>query len=136
LENLSKISRNTNNTNFIKNNFPQNIILIHGNQEFAQFTNPYSYNKKDQNPNVFMIGNWDTFSPHWYKRANNLGLDGKNLTKELLNNKKLLWTAPSVPDTTYNLKNFLREQGFGEVEAVRIDSLPDENDIRTLSLKE
>jgi hypothetical protein len=136
LENLSKISRNTNNTNFIKNNFPQNIILIHGNQEFAQFTNPYSYNKKDQNPNVFMIGNWDTFSPHWYKRASNLGLDGKNLTKELLNNKKLLWTAPSVPDTTYNLKNFLREQGFGEVEAVRIDSLPDGNDIRTLSLKE
>ena len=136
LENLSKISRNTNNTNFIKNNFPQNIILIHGNQEFAQYTNPYSFNKKDQNPNVFMIGNWDTFSPHWYKRANNLGLDGKNLTKELLNNKKLLWTAPSVPDTTYNLKNFLREQGFGEVEAVRIDSLPDGNDIRTLSLKE
>jgi len=135
-ENNKSISKNIDNSNFISANFSQNIILIHGNQEFAQFSNPYSLNKIDQNPNVFMIGNWDTFSPHWYKRAKNLGLDGKNLTYELLNNKKLLWTAPSVPDTTFNLKNLLKEQGLGEVEAVRIDSLPDGNDIRTLSLKE
>jgi len=135
-ESIQKISKNINNSNFIKSKFSQNIILIHGNQEFAQHSNPYSLNKIDKNPNVFMIGNWDTFSPHWYKRAKNLGLDGKNLTYELLNNKKLLWTAPSVPDTTFNLKNLLKEQGLGEVEAVRIDSLPDGNDIRTLSLKE
>lgn len=135
-ENMDKILRNLSNTNFIKNNYSQNIILIHGNQEFAQFVNPYSFDKVDQNPNVFMIGNWDTFSPHWYQRANKLGIDGQDLTYELLNNKKLLWTAPSIPDTTFNLKNLLKEQGFGEIEAVRIDSLPDGNDIRALSLKE
>ena len=135
-ENIQKISKNLNNSNFIKNKFSQNIILIHGNQEFAQFVNPYSLSKVDQNLNVFMIGNWDTFSPHWYKRANNLGIDGQNLTDELLNNKKLLWTAPSIPDTTFNLKNLLKEQGLGDIEAVRIDSLPDGNDIRALSLKE
>ena len=135
-ENIDKILRNLSNTNFIKNNYSQNIILIHGNQEFAQFVNPYSFEKVDQNPNVFMIGNWDTFSPHWYQRANKLGIDGQDLTYELLNNKKLLWTAPSIPDTTFNLKNLLKEQGFGEIEAVRIDSLPDGNDIRALSLKE
>ena len=133
---MDKILRNLSNTNFIKNNYSQNIILIHGNQEFAQFVNPYSFDKVDQNPNVFMIGNWDTFSPHWYQRANKLGIDGQDLTYELLNNKKLLWTAPSIPDTTFNLKNLLKEQGFGEIEAVRIDSLPDGNDIRALSLKE
>lgn len=135
-ENIQKISKNLNNSNFIKNKFSQNIILIHGNQEFAQFVNPYSLSKVDQSLNVFMIGNWDTFSPHWYKRANNLGIDGQNLTDELLNNKKLLWTAPSIPDTTFNLKNLLKEQGFGDIDAVRIDSLPDGNDIRALSLKD
>jgi acetyl-CoA carboxylase carboxyl transferase subunit alpha len=30
-----------------------------------------------------MVGNWDTFSPHWYKRANKLGLDEKSITDNL-----------------------------------------------------
>jgi hypothetical protein len=135
-ENIQKKLRNTNNTNFINVNFANNIILIHGNQEFAQFSNPYQLNKVDSNPNVFMVGNWDTFSPHWYKRADNLGINGKDLTNELINNEKILWTAPSIPDTTFNLKNLLKEQGYGEVDAVRIESLPDGNDIRKFSLKE
>jgi hypothetical protein len=135
-ENIQKKLRNTNNTNFININFANNIILIHGNQEFAQFSNPYQLNKVDSNPNVFMVGNWDTFSPHWYKRADNLGINGKDLTNELINNEKILWTAPSIPDTTFNLKNLLKEQGYGEVDAVRIESLPDGNDIRKFSLKE
>jgi hypothetical protein len=135
-ENIQKKLRNTNNTNFININFANNIILIHGNQEFAQFSNPYHLNKVDSNPNVFMVGNWDTFSPHWYKRADNLGINGKDLTNELINNEKILWTAPSIPDTTFNLKNLLKEQGYGEVDAVRIESLPDGNDIRKFSLKE
>ena len=135
-QNNDKILRNNLNTEFINSKFSKYILLIHGNQEFQQYKSPYAFNKKDLTPNVFMIGNWDTFSPHWYKRAKSLGLDGKNLTYELLNNEKLLWTAPSIPDTTFNLKNLLKEQGFGEVPAVRIDSLPDGNDIRTLNNKE
>ena len=135
-ENIQKKLKNSNNTNFININFANNIILIHGNQEFAQFSNPYQLNKVDSNPNVFMVGNWDTFSPHWYKRADNLGINGKDLTNELINNEKILWTAPSIPDTTFNLKNLLKEQGYGEVDAVRIESLPDGNDIRKFSLKE
>ena len=135
-ENIQKKLKNSNNTNFININFANNIILIHGNQEFAQFSNPYQLNKVDSNPNVFMVGNWDTFSPHWYKRADNLGINGKDLTNELINNEKILWTAPSIPDTSFNLKNLLKEQGYGEVDAVRIESLPDGNDIRKFSLKE
>ena len=49
------------------NDFSNKIVLIHGNQEYSQNTNPYIPVQKDLNPNVFMVGNWDTFSPHWYK---------------------------------------------------------------------
>ena len=47
VENALKI-----NSDFIKAKYNKNIILIHGNQEFNQYQNPYAFNKKDINPNV------------------------------------------------------------------------------------
>lgn len=115
------------------NDFSDKIVLIHGNQEYSQNTNPYIPVKKDLNPNVFMVGNWDTFSPHWYKRAKQLGLDEKSIIKNLLSNPNVLWSGPAVPNTTLNLINYLQEAGYGVIAPEKVGLLPNGNEIWNFS---
>ena len=115
------------------NDFSDKIVLIHGNQEYSQNTNPYIPVKKDLNPNVFMVGNWDTFSPHWYKRAKQLGLDEKSIIKNLLSNPDVLWSGPTVPNTTLNLINYLQEAGYGVIAPEKVGLLPNGNEIWNFS---
>ena len=115
------------------NDFSNKIVLIHGNQEYSQNTNPYIPVKKDLNPNVFMVGNWDTFSPHWYKRAKQLGLDEKSIIKNLLLNPDVLWSGPTVPNTTLNLINYLQEAGYGVITPEKVGLLPNGNEIWNFS---
>ena len=115
------------------NEFSDKIVLIHGNQEYSQNTNPYIPVKKDLNPNVFMVGNWDTFSPHWYKRAKQLGLDEKSIIKNLLSNPNVLWSGPTVPNTTLNLINYLQEAGYGVIAPEKVGLLPNGNEIWNFS---
>jgi hypothetical protein len=115
------------------NEFSDKIVLIHGNQEYSQNTNPYIPVKKDLNPNVFMVGNWDTFSPHWYERAKQLGLDEKSIIKNLLSNPNVLWSGPTVPNTTLNLINYLQEAGYGVIAPEKVGLLPNGNEIWNFS---
>jgi hypothetical protein len=111
------------------NDLSNKIVLIHGNQEYSQNSNPYVAVQKDLNPNVFMVGNWDTFSPHWYKRANKLGLDEKSITDNLLSNPNVLWSGPTVPNTTLNLINYLKEAGYDVIDPVKVGLLPNGNEL-------
>lgn len=115
------------------NDLSGKIVLIHGNQEYSQNTNPYIPVKKDLSPNVFMVGNWDTFSPHWYKRATQLGLDEKSIIKSLLSNPDVLWSGPTVPNTTLNLINYLHEAGYGVIAPEKVGLLPNGNEIWNFS---
>jgi hypothetical protein len=138
---LSTYFLKLNNTNEIKiidsgkyrsalvNDLSNKIILIHGNQEYSQNSNPYIAAKKDLNPNVFMVGNWDTFSPHWYKRANKLGLDEKSISDNLLSNPNVLWSGPTVPNTTLNLSNYLKEAGYDVIDPEKVGLLPNGNEL-------
>jgi hypothetical protein len=142
---LSTYFLKLNNTNEIKifdsgkyrstlvNDLSNKIVLIHGNQEYAQNSNPYIAVQKDLSPNVFMVGNWDTFSPHWYKRAKLLGLDEKSITDDLLLNPNVLWSGPTVPNTTLNLINYLKEAGYDVIEPEKVGLLPNGNEIWNFS---
>jgi len=115
------------------NDLSNKIVLIHGNQEYSQNSNPYIAVKKDLNPNVFMVGNWDTFSPHWNKRAKLLGLDEKSITDNLLSNPNVLWSGPTVPNTTLNLINYLKEAGYDVIEPEKVGLLPNGNELWNFS---
>ena len=142
---LSTYFLKLNNTNEIKifdsgkyrstlvNDLSNKIILIHGNQEYSQNSNPYIAVQKDLNPNVFMVGNWDTFSPHWDKRAKLLGLDEKSIVKSLLSNPNVLWSGPTVPNTTLNLINYLKEAGYDVIDPEKVGLLPNGNEIWNFS---
>ena len=109
------------------------ILLIHGNQEYLQNANPFksSYMQADQN--VFMVGNWDTFSPHWKKRAGNIGLNTEEIIKELTTNPEIVWSGPTIPNTTLNLVNYLRESGYGEFQPRKIGTLSNGNELWSFS---
>jgi hypothetical protein len=142
---LSTYFLKLNNTNEIKifdsgkyrstlvNDLSNKIILIHGNQEYSQNSNPYIAEQKDLNPNVFMVGNWDTFSPHWDKRAKLLGLDEKSIVKSLLSNPNVLWSGPTVPNTTLNLINYLKEAGYDVIDPEKVGLLPNGNELWNFS---
>jgi hypothetical protein len=117
----------------IVNDLSDKIILIHGNQEYSHNSNPYFAIQKDLNPNLFVVGTWDTFSPHWYERAKQLGLTEKSIVKNLLSNPNVLWTGPSVPNTTMHLINYLGEAGYGPIGPTKVGFLPNGNDIWNFS---
>ena len=105
------------------------IVLIHGNQEYFQNSNPFLGKTQDLDPNVFMVGNWDTFSPQWFKRARLVGLNENNLIDSLTTNSNVYWSGPSVPNTTLNLINYLNESGYGVFEPTKVGLLPNGNDL-------
>ena len=80
-----------------------------------------------------MVGNWDTFSPHWDKRAKKLGLGGKSIIKNLLSNPDVLWSGPTVPHTTRHLINYLQETGYGVIAPEKVGLLPNGNEIWNFS---
>jgi hypothetical protein len=125
--NISKIKTSEEYRNSIVIGQKDKIVLIHGNQEYFQNSNPFLGVTKDLDPNVFMVGNWDTFSPQWSKRAKLVGLNENNLIDSLITNPSVYWSGPTVPDTTLNLINYLKESGYGVFEPVKVGLLPNGN---------
>lgn len=120
-------------SNLIDKNYSGEVILVPGRQEFNQMRNPYYYVGKDPNPNVMMIGNWDTFSPQWDKRLLNLNLDSKNLSKDLLIKSNILWASKDFPETTVHILDFFSENNYGEYEFNKIVTLPNKATLRSIS---
>jgi hypothetical protein len=112
------------------------ILLIHGNQEYSQNANPFKRKSIETDQNVFMVGNWDTFSPHWKERALNIGLNTGEIIRELTTNPKIVWSGPTIPNTTLNLANFLRESGYGEFQPQKIGTLTNGNELWSFSESE
>ena len=120
-------------SNSIDKNYSGEVILVPGRQEFNQMRNPYNYVEKDPNPNVMMIGNWDTFSPQWDKRLLNLNLDSKNLSKDLLIKSNILWASQDLPEATVHILDFFSENNYGEYKFNTIVTLPNKATLRSLS---
>jgi len=117
----------------IEKYYSEKVVLILGRQEFNQMRNPYIYLKNDPNPNVMMIGNWDTFAPQWDKRLFNLNLDSENLSKDLLTNSNILWASQDFPEATVHILNFFSENRYGKYQFNKIATLPNKATLRLLS---
>jgi hypothetical protein len=76
-----------------------------------------------------MVGNWDTFSPQWFKRAKLVGLNENDLIDSLITNSNVYWSGPTVPNTTLNLINYLKESGYGVFEPAKVGLLPNGNEL-------
>jgi hypothetical protein len=66
--------------------------------EFYNFANPYLNPAQWDSPKVVTVGNWDTFSPHWYKRNQFVGIEQKSVYEGLFN-KDIYWLRNTLPDS-------------------------------------
>jgi hypothetical protein len=131
---VNKKVATANKTNkIIKETFGDKIVLYPGRLELDVFRNPYVYVGKDPVPNLIMFGNWDTFSPQWRKRVENLGINSKNISESLLRDNRVLWMTQDFPQATIHILNFFKENGYGDFKLNLISELPNEAKIRNLS---
>ena len=112
----SYISRNTKieyseNVKRVLDPFSKRYILIGSvGTEVNHLVNPYYQSESQNEIKSIISGNWETFSPYWYKRNEKLGVVSKNVYQELLSNSKTLWITKKIPDTSYSIELYLRER--------------------------
>ena len=112
----SYINRNTKieyseNVKRILDPFSKRYILIGSvGTEVNHLVNPYYQSESQNEIKSIISGNWETFSPYWYKRNEKLGVVSKNVYQELLSNSKTLWITKKIPDTSYSIELYLRER--------------------------
>jgi len=91
--------------------FSKKYILIgSAGTEVNHLVNPYYQSNSQNEVKSIIAGNWETFSPYWYKRNEKLGVVSKNVYQELLSNSKTLWITKKIPDTSYSIELYLRER--------------------------
>ena len=82
-----------------------------GNSEFYEYRNPYTNLAYWNTPVMITAGNWETFSPHWKKRLRVNGIDQTSIYDELFKENRF-WFSNPIPDTSYMVELYLREQGL------------------------
>lgn len=87
-------------------------IMVPVNIDYYKLTNPFLSTNSKGTSGYFMVGNWDTFSPHWNKRAKKLGLDPNKGYLNLLEKDDIYWLGRNSPDTSYNVELFLNQKGI------------------------
>ena len=79
----------------------------------SQFRNnwssPYKLEYFEPEKRIMSFG-WHNFSPHWVKRAQNLGLDPNNILQSVIADKRVFWV--SDVDSMQNIVNFMIEKGY------------------------
>ena len=91
--------------------FSKRYILIGSvGTEVNHLVNPYYQSESQNEIKSIISGNWETFSPYWYKRNEKLGVVSKNVYQALLSNSKTLWMTKKIPDTSYSIELYLRER--------------------------
>jgi hypothetical protein len=89
------------------------IYIGPGNSEFYEYQNPYTNLAYWKTPIIITAGNWETFSPHWKKRLRFYGIDQTSIYNELFYENRF-WFANPIPDTSYMVELYLREQGLAD----------------------
>ena len=87
------------------------IYIGPGNSEFYEYQNPYTNLAYWKTPVIITAGNWETFSPHWKKRLRFYGINQTSIYNELFKENRF-WFANPIPDTSYMVELYLREQGL------------------------
>jgi hypothetical protein len=101
----------------VLSNYDENYILLGSvGTEVNHLVNPYLSSNFEQDLKIITVGNWETFSPHWYKRNLKLGIESKNIYQDLIKNPRVLWVTKEIPDTAYQVELYLREQNVSDFE--------------------
>jgi hypothetical protein len=94
-----------------------------GNAEFYEYRNPYTNMAYWNDPIILTTGNWETFSPHWYKRLNKYGINDRSIYRSLFE-ENFYWYSYVTPDTSYIVELYLKDEGYSNVNRENLRNLP------------
>ena len=90
--------------------FPQDSIFVGNASQFRNnWSSPYKVQYFDVEKRIMSFG-WHNFSPHWVKRAQNLGLDPKNMFDSVIQNPNVYWV--SDPESMEYIVTYMKEQKY------------------------
>jgi hypothetical protein len=89
----------------------KSIFFFPVNIDYYVIANPFIETFSSKTDKFLMIGNWDTFSPHWNERKKLIGLISNSTYSNLLEMDNVYWIGRNSPDTAYNVELLLKEMG-------------------------
>jgi len=90
--------------------FPNDSVFVGNASQFRNnWHSPYKMEYFDVEKRIMSFG-WHNFSPHWVKRAQNLGLDPKNMFDSVIQNPKVYWV--SDPESMEYIVTYMKEQKY------------------------
>jgi hypothetical protein len=99
-------------------NFPKDSIFVGNASQFRNnWSSPYTVEYFDVEKRIMSFG-WHNFSPHWVKRAQNLGLDSNNMFNSVIEDPRVYWV--SDPESMEYIVTYMKERqyNFNEPEIV------------------
>ena len=91
-------------------NFPKDSIFVGNASQFRNnWISPYKVEYFDVEKRIMSFG-WHNFSPHWVKRAKNLGLDPKNMLDSVIQNPNVYWV--SDPESMEYIVSYMKERKY------------------------
>ena len=90
--------------------FPKDSIFVGNASQFRNnWSSPYIMDYFDVEKRIMSFG-WHNFSPHWVKRAQNLGLDSKNMFDSVIQNPNVYWV--SDPESMEYIVTYMKERKY------------------------
>jgi hypothetical protein len=90
--------------------FPKDSVFVGNASQFRNnWISPYKVESFEVENRIFTFG-WHNFSPHWIKRAKNLGLDPNNMFKSIIQDPRVYWV--SDPETMEYIVTYMNEQNY------------------------
>jgi len=90
--------------------FPNDSIFVGNASQFRNnWISPYNSEHSDVEKRILSFG-WHNFSPHWVRRAKNMGLDSNNMLNSIIQDSRVYWV--SDPDSMEYIVSYMKEQNY------------------------
>jgi len=90
--------------------FPNDSIFVGNASQFRNnWISPYNSEHSEVEKRILSFG-WHNFSPHWVRRAKNMGLDSNNMLNSIIQDSRVYWV--SDPDSMEYIVSYMKEQNY------------------------
>jgi hypothetical protein len=90
--------------------FPEDSIFVGNASQFRNnWISPYKKESYDVEKRIFTFG-WHNFSPHWTKKAINLGLNPQNIFQSVISDSRVYWV--SDPESMEYIVEYMKENNY------------------------
>ena len=90
--------------------YPKDSIFVGNASQFRNnWSSPYKLEYFEVENRIMSFG-WHNFSPHWVKRAQNLGLDSNNMFNSVIEDPRVYWV--SDPESMEYIVSYMKERNY------------------------